>query len=88
MITTDNITMHEIIGMNTEIVNSTNPQVIGINGRIVDETKSMITLETQTGTKMIPKSTNNWKFSINNNSIVVEGSRIARRSFERLREKR
>ena len=88
MITAENITMHEIIGMNVEIVKSTNPQVIGINGRITDETKSMITIKTQTGTKMIAKSTSDWKFSIDNNSVIVKGTGIARRSFDRLRGKK
>ena len=47
MITADNITSHEFIGLNTEIVQSTNPQLIGLNGRIVDETKSMFTINTK-----------------------------------------
>ena len=88
MITAENITMHEIIGMNVEIVKSTNPQVIGINGRITDETKSMITIKTRKGTKMIAKSTSDWKFSIDNNSVIVKGTGIARRSFDRLRGKK
>ncbi|EIJ65053.1 hypothetical protein BD31_I1982, partial [Candidatus Nitrosopumilus salaria BD31] len=53
MITADNITSHEFIGLNTEIVNSTNPQVIGLNGRIINETKSMFTINTQNGTRSI-----------------------------------
>ncbi len=38
MITVDNITSHEFIGLHTEITKSSNPQIIGLNGRIVDET--------------------------------------------------
>jgi ribonuclease P protein subunit POP4 len=84
MITTDNITSHEFIGLNTEIVKSTNPQVIGLNGRIINETKSMFTINTEKGDKSIAKSTNSWKFSIDNNDIVVDGSKIAKRPFDRL----
>ena len=72
MITTDNITSHEFIGLKTEITKSTNPQVVGLNGRIINETKSM------------PKSTNSWKFSIEGKDIVVEGAKIAKRSFDRI----
>ncbi|AJW70956.1 ribonuclease P protein component 1 [Nitrosopumilus adriaticus] len=84
MITADNITSHEFIGLNTEIVKSTNPQVIGLNGRIINETKSMFTINTINGDKSMAKSTNSWKFSINNNDIVVDGSKITKRPFDRL----
>ena len=84
MITSDNITSHEFIGLHTEIVNSFNPQIIGLNGRIMDETKSMFTINTQKGTKSIPKNTNSWKFSIDGNDVVIDGSKIEKRSFDRI----
>ena len=84
MITPDNITSHEFIGLTTEIIQSTNPQVVGLNGRIINETKSMFTLNTENGTKSMPKSTNNWKFSIEGKDVVVEGTKIAKRSFDRI----
>ena len=84
MITADNITSHEFTGLNTEIVKSTNPQVIGLNGRIINETKSMFTINTINGDKSIAKSTNSWKFSIDNKDIVVDGSKITKRPFDRL----
>ena len=84
MITTDNITSHEFIGLHTEITNSSNPQIIGLNGRIVNETKSMFTINTTNGTKSIAKSHNSWKFSIQDKDVIVEGSKIAKRSFDRI----
>jgi ribonuclease P protein subunit POP4 len=84
MITADNITTHELIGMDTEISNSSNPQLIGLNGRIVDETKSMIIINTVNGTKSIPKSNNDWKFTVESKDIIINGSKIAKRSFDRL----
>lgn len=84
MITMDNITSHEFIGLNTEITNSTNPQIIGLNGRIINETKSMFIINTQKGVKSIAKNTNNWKFSIECKDVVVEGSKIAKRPFDRI----
>ena len=56
MITDENITSHEFIGLNTEIVQSTNPQVIGLNGRIINETKSMFAINTENGIKSIVKA--------------------------------
>ena len=84
MITADNIRSHEFIGLDTEIIQSTNPQVIGLNGRIINETKSMFTINTENGVKSIAKSTNNWKFSIQNKDVIVNGSKIAKRPFDRL----
>jgi len=84
MISIDNITSHELIGMDTEIVRSSNRQIIGLNGRIVDETKSMITISTARGMKSIAKSNNDWKFTIDRRDVIVNGSRIAKRSFDRL----
>ncbi len=84
MMTVDNITSHEFIGLHTEIVQSSNPQIIGLNGRIVDETKSMFTINTKNGTKSIAKSENSWKFSIEGKDIVIDGSKIAKRPFDRI----
>ena len=84
MITADNIVSHELIGLNTEITQSTNPQVVGLNGRIINETKSMFTINTENGTKSMAKSTNSWKFSIDKNEIVIDGSKITKRPFDRL----
>ncbi len=84
MITLDNITSHEFIGLHTEITQSSNPQIIGLNGRIVDETKSMFTINTNNGTKSIAKAENSWKFSIENKDIVIDGSKIAKRPFDRM----
>ena len=84
MITINNITSHELIGLHTEITQSSNTQIIGLNGRIVDETKSMFKINTKNGMKSIAKSQNSWKFSIENQDIVIDGSKIAKRPFDRL----
>ena len=84
MITAENITSHEFIGLDTEIISSSNPQVIGLNGRIINETKSMFTLNTEKGIKSVSKSQNNWKFSIQNKDVIVEGTRIMKRPFDRI----
>ena len=84
MITPDNITAHEFIGLHTEIIESTNPQVVGLNGMIMDETKSMFRINTENGMKSIAKSSNQWKFTIENKDVIVKGSRISKRSFDRI----
>ena len=84
MITADNISRHEFIGLNTQIINSSNQEVIGLNGTIINETKSMFTINTEKGLKNIPKSTSEWKFLVANKEMVVKGSKIAKRPFERI----
>ncbi len=84
MITVDNITSHEFIGLHTEIIQSSNPQIIGLNGSIIDETKSMFRINTKNGTKSIAKSKNSWKFSIEGKDMVIDGSKIAKRPFDRI----
>lgn len=85
MISPENITSHEFIGLETEIVSSTNSQVIGLNGRIIDETKSMFRINTNKGIKSLPKSQNHWKFYLKKEeSAIVDGTKIAKRPFDRI----
>ena len=84
MITTDTITRHELIGLDTQVVESSNLQLVGLNGRVINETKSMITINTKKGKKMIPKLNSNLKFFIKGESFLVKGSSIAKRPFERI----
>ena len=84
MITADTISRHEFIGLNTQIINSNNHQVIGLNGTVINETKSMFTINTEKGVKNIPKSTNDFKFTVQNKEMIVNGSKISKRPFERI----
>ena len=44
----------------------------------------MFKINTEKGSKSIAKATNNWKFSIKGQDIVVDGSKIAKRPFDRI----
>ena len=84
MITLENIAAHELIGLKTEIAESSNTQIIGLNGIIVDETKSMFTIKTDKGPKTISKLHNKWKFHLTNKVITLSGSLLEKRSHDRL----
>jgi ribonuclease P protein subunit POP4 len=84
MITAENITRHELIGLETFIAKSTNSQMVGLHGKIIDETKSMFAIKTATGVKTIPKQNSMWQFNLDGNFTLVDGNAIAKRSFERM----
>ena len=84
MITSENINQHEFIGLTATIEESSNPQFIGLNGTITNETKSMFTIRTPKGVKLIPKSHSTWIFDVNNEHFTVDGSKIQKRSFDRI----
>jgi len=63
-LTPQNIIHHELIGLDTKVVDSTNRSLIGIEGRIVDETKNLLTIETDAQEKKIPKSCSSFIFTI------------------------
>ena len=87
MITKENIISHELIGLKTEIIDSSNKEILGLNGTIIDETKSMFVIDTSMGYKKIPKNHNKWKFSIQNDDVILFGSSLCKRSFDRVRIK-
>ena len=87
MITSDNITSHELIGLQAQLVSSNNKQIVGLNGKIMDETKFMFTLNTKNGIKRLAKSTSKWKFELNGKEIELDGARLTRRPYERMGEK-
>lgn len=89
MITLENITNHELIGLTTQIVESANNQIVGFSGKVVDETRSTFTIQTQNGLKMIPKEQSKWKFTINETqSCVIDGLEISKRPEDRLKVKK
>jgi ribonuclease P protein subunit POP4 len=84
MITAGNITLHELIGLDTEITQSSNTQLVGLKGKVVEETKSMFVLSTEKGTKKFPKDNTNWRFSLVSGEITLDGNMLSKRSYERL----
>lgn len=87
MITAENITSHELIGLHAKVIESSNPQLVGLNGTVIDETKSMLKIDSVSGVKSVPKNISVLEFSINGSSATVSGSRIAKRPFDRLGRK-
>lgn len=79
----NNVT-HEFTGLTTEIVKSTNNEIIGKTGIVMNETKNMFVLKTKFGEKHIQKNHSTWKFSVNNNHIIIDGKLLTKRPSDRL----
>lgn len=84
MITSENILSHELIGLEAQLVASSNEQIIGLNGKIVDETKFMFVLNTKNGIKRLAKNTSRWRFEFGGKEIELNGEMLIRRPYERM----
>ncbi len=84
MITRDNIASHELIGLQAQIVESNNKHIVGLTGKIMDETKFMFALNTQKGLKRFPKNSTHWKFVFNGGQAIMDGTKLTKRSYERM----
>ena len=52
-----NLIHHELIGLEVEVVDSTNPYQIGIKGTVIDETRNTLKIDVDGGhVRMVPKS--------------------------------
>jgi ribonuclease P protein subunit POP4 len=83
--TKHNIQRHELIGMNVEIINSSDQGHVGFTGQIVDETKNTLTIKTKTGDKMIQKKGLVMKTSLQDSDVVIKGSEVKFRPEDRIK---
>jgi ribonuclease P protein subunit POP4 len=54
-INSDNVLVHELIGLKAKVTKSSDKTRMGLNGRITDETLQTFVLETGQGEKVLPK---------------------------------
>jgi ribonuclease P protein subunit POP4 len=79
-----NLIYHNLVGLDTRIVSSSDPTLSGVEGRIVDETTHMLTISTANGYKMVPKLNSRFSFRLPQ-EVVVKGSDIALSPEDRLK---
>jgi ribonuclease P protein subunit POP4 len=75
-----NILNHEMIGLNIEIVESSDPKKKGLKGKIINETKNTFVLESE---KVIPKK--ECVFDFTDIQARINGKEILKKPEERLR---
>jgi len=80
------IIAHEWIGLNVEVVNSTNQFEVGIKGRVVDETKNTLKILTEKGLKTVIKKGRVFRVKFAGKLIDVSGDLINFRPEERIKK--
>ena len=88
MITSKNVFYHELIGLYSEVVKSSNKFLIGISGNIIDETKKTISIETENDVKVIPKNISVFHLLLPNGEWVeIEGKILVNRPEDRIKKR-
>lgn len=83
----NNLHIHELIGLEVEIINSSSRNLIGLRGKVVDETKNMLTIETKKGERKLQKVANEFLFFLENGEKVkIKGKEILFRPEERTKK--
>jgi len=84
----ENLARHELIGLSVSVSESTNKGLAGISGMIVDETRNTFLLETDRGTKRIPKANTSLTFTLPDGQMVkVTGSILISQPENRINKK-
>lgn len=79
-ITPENLPKHELIGLDAEVVKSTDEGLEGLEGEVMDETKSMLRIDD----KWVEKKSCIFLFEIpSGEKVQVDGELIAKRPEER-----
>ena len=76
----------ELIGLEVEVVESTDKNKIGIRGRVIDETMKMLVIETEKGIKKVPKAECAFIFSYKGKKVKVDGRLLVARPEDRIKK--
>ncbi|MFQ5801140.1 MAG: ribonuclease P protein component 1 [Candidatus Hydrothermarchaeales archaeon] len=86
MITPRNLVRHELIGLDVEVADSTDPTLKGIKGRIIDETRNMLAIEASGKRKRVPKGICKFRFRVKDVLVEVDGRVIVGRPQDRIKK--
>ena len=86
-LTADNITRHELIGLDARISGGTNKSQKRIKGIITDETRNTLTLNQKGVDKIIAKGEASFIFNLGGALVEVEGKNLIGRPEDRVKKK-
>ncbi|MCJ7478866.1 MAG: ribonuclease P protein component 1 [Candidatus Nanohaloarchaeota archaeon QJJ-7] len=83
----ENLVRHELIGLDTEVLDSSDPGTEGIEGKVVDETRQTLVIDSGGEEKTVPKEDTRFRFRLEEAEIDVEGDILVARPEERILKK-
>ncbi|MFW9908285.1 MAG: ribonuclease P protein component 1 [Candidatus Thorarchaeota archaeon] len=82
-----NILNHELIGLETHVVNSRDPGHVSKRGKIVAETREMIQLETDEGEVLLSKEVCIFQIELPDGTLIqIDGNLLKGRPEDRLKK--
>ena len=82
-----NLVQHELIGLDCEIIESSNPSNIRLKGKLIDERMNIFLLRTKIGDKKIQKKNTKIKFFLGDKEVTIDGNIIITRPEDRIKKK-
>ncbi len=80
-----NVTSHELIGLDVTIVDSSNGDIVGMRGRVIDESRNVLTIESDGREKVAAKHSNIFEFMLPNGTLArVNGDLLIARPEDRV----
>ncbi len=81
----ENILQHELIGLDTEVLQDSNPRNVHIRGKVIDETMKTLVIRGK-GTYRIAKKDAVFKFLLDGVAVKVEGKNLIARPEDRVKK--
>jgi len=86
-VTPRNILRHELIGLDVDVVKSSNDCQSSVSGRIVDESRNILMIKQGEKVKRIAKQDALFNFRFPEGCVEVEGSALVGRPEDRVKKK-
>lgn len=87
MINPKNILQHELIGLPTQVVSSSNPSSKGISGVTVDETTHTLVVEKDSIARRVFKKSSTFVFGLPNERVEVKGIALDGHPWDRIKKR-
>lgn len=88
MVTPKELVRHELIGLQAEVVESTNKSAVGLHGTVIDESRNTLTIRTGKGPKSLVKGQCVFRFLLQAGDLVrVDGKVLVGRPEDRIKKK-
>ncbi len=88
MQTTSKVVQHELLGLEVEVVESTNADVVGIKGKVIDETRNTLTILCDDKQKVVIKETAVFEFVMPDAVVIeIDGKLLMGRPEDRIKKR-